>query len=42
MSVVSDVTHPGVRVGRWPFWLGGLVVGLLLLLALLWRLRDFG
>ncbi|NMZ45660.1 hypothetical protein [Pseudomonas oryzihabitans] len=41
MSVVSDVTHPGVRVGRWPFWLGGLVVGLLLLLALLWRLPDF-
>lgn len=41
MSVVSGVTHSGVRAGRWPFWLGGLAVGLLLLLALLWRLPDF-
>lgn len=41
MSVASGVTHSGVRIGRWPFWLGGLAVGLLLLAALLWRLPDF-
>jgi len=41
MSVVSGVTPSAVQVRRWPFWLGGLAVGLLLLIALLWRLPDF-
>ncbi|WP_295463386.1 hypothetical protein [uncultured Pseudomonas sp.] len=41
MSVLSGVTHTGVQARRLPFWLGGLAVVLLLLVALLWRLPDF-